>query len=156
MMIRTRLLVALAIGLAACQAPAPAPAAVEARDAWARATAPGQETGGVFLSLRNVGGEADRLVGGSTPAARSVEIHAMAMDGDVMRMRRQPDVEIGAKSTVKLEPGGTHLMLMGLKSPLVAGSRFPLSLRFADGGEKQVEVEVLPIGSAGPGSAGDE
>jgi periplasmic copper chaperone A len=156
MVIRARLLVAMATALVACQASAPRPAAVEVRDAWARATAPGQETGGVFLSLRNDGGEADRLLGGSTPAARSVEIHAMTMKGDVMRMRRQADVEIAANGAVELKPGGTHLMLMNLTSPLVAGTRFPLALRFAKSGGRQVQVKVLPIGSAGPRGAGDE
>ena len=144
------------LALAACQPHAEKPAQIEAGDAWARATAPGQETGGVFLSLRNGGGVEDRLIAATTPVARSVEIHSMTMEGEIMRMRRQPDVGIAAASSVKLGPGGTHLMLMGLGSPLMAGTSFPLTLQFANAGQQQVEVRVRPIGSTGPRDGADE
>lgn len=134
----------------------PGKGSVEVRGAWARATAPGQETGGVFLTIRNSGDVEDRLTGGSTPASEAVEIHSMTMDGNVMRMRRQPHLTIPARSDLRLAPGGTHLMLLGLRSPLVVGSRFPLNLEFAKSGEKQVEVRVMPIGSGGLQEGGDE
>ena len=145
-----------AAALSACAPAPPKPADVTPLRAWARATAPGQESGGIFLTLRNRGGAADRLIGGSSPAAGAVEIHSMTMDGDVMRMRRQPDVEIAPGQSVTLEPGGTHLMLMGVKAPLAAGAAFPLTLQFAQSGQKQIEVKVLPIGSSGPKGHGDE
>jgi copper(I)-binding protein len=124
-------------------------------DAWARATAPGQDTGGVFLTVRGRGA-ADRLVGGSTAASAAVEIHTMRMDGAVMRMRRQDGVDIPASGLVKLEPGGTHLMLVGLKAPLMAGRSFKLALDFRQAGTKEVQVEILPITATGPREAQDE
>jgi copper(I)-binding protein len=158
MTIRHRLgLLSLAVALlTSCQPAEPASGKLALSQAWARATAAGQDTGGVFLIIRNNGRQPDRLVGGSTPAARAVEIHAMHMDGDVMRMRRQDGMAIAPGSAAELQPGGTHLMLVGLKAPLAAGSSFPLTLDFAASGHKQVEVAVRPIGATGPRAAGDE
>ena len=146
--------VAVAAALSACQ-PAGHGRDIEAVRAWARATAPGQDSGGVFLTVHG-GREADRLIGGSTEAARSVEIHTMRMDGAVMRMRRQQAVEIPAAGEVTLEPGGTHLMLNGLKAPLATGRSFRLALEFARTGRKEVVVKVLPIGATGPRDGRDE
>jgi copper(I)-binding protein len=154
---RVHLLLPATALLAACgSSPGPDPARVEARGAWARATAPGQDSGGVFVELRNRGGEADRLVGGSTPAAGAVEIHAMIMDGPVTRMRRQDGVDIPAGGSVGLAPGGTHLMLVGLEAPLEVGSSLPLSLEFEKAGPTQLVVQVRPIGASGPRDQGDE
>lgn len=154
-MIRTASVGLIATALAACQpSPAEGPAP-ELRDAWARATAPGQDAGGAFLSIEG-GSEEDRLIGGSTPVARSVEIHAMQMDGEVMRMRRQDAVPVPAGAPVKLEPGGLHLMLMGLDAPLKQGAAFPLTLDFEKAGRKQVEVKVLAITSTGPRDGSDD
>jgi copper(I)-binding protein len=101
-------------------------------------------------------GASDRLVGGATPVAASVEIHTMHMDGAVMRMRRQDGVDVPVDGALKLEPGGTHLMLMGLKAPLAAGRTFDLALDFAGAGRKEVRVKVLPIGATGPRDQPDE
>ena len=137
--------------LAACGAPRNGGKPdVEISRTWARATAPGQETGGVFLVIRNRGGLDDRLLGGSSPAAQSVEIHAMTMDGSVMRMRRQDSVDIPAGGSVELAPGGTHVMLVGLKAPLNLGKTVPVSLEFEKAGRKTVQVRVRAIGSTGP------
>ena len=138
------------MALASCDEPLARAADVEVSQAWARATAPGQETGGIFLTIRNRGGTDDRLLGGSSPAAQSVEIHAMAMDGSVMRMRRQESVDIPVGGSVELAPGGTHLMLVGLKAPLNQGKSIPVSLEFENGGRKTIQVRVRAIGSTGP------
>lgn len=139
-----------------CQPAEPASAKLALSQAWARATAPGQDSGGVFLTIRNDGRQPDRLVGGSTPAASAVQIHSMHMDADVMRMRRQDAMAIAPGTAAELQPGGTHLMLVGLKAPLAAGTSFPLTLDFAASGRKQVRVAVRPIGATGPGAAADE
>ena len=141
-------LLGLGVALFACQRADDPPRDLVARSAWARATAPGQETGGVFLTIRGVG-QPDRLVGGSTSVARTVEIHTMRMDGAVMRMRRQESVDVPADGTLVLAPGGTHLLLVGLKAPLSPGRSFDLSLDFAKAGRKAVKVKVLPIGATG-------
>jgi periplasmic copper chaperone A len=147
--------VAAAASLSACKPPATS-GTLEPNGAWARATAPGQEVGAVYLTIRNDGAKDDRLLGGSTPAAQSVEIHSMRMDSTIMRMRRQDGLDIPAGGSAELGPGGTHLMLVGLKAPLVAGETIPLGLDFAKAGRKEIRVGVRPIGSSGPRDGGDE
>ena len=142
---------AAAMGLlSACQPAANGGGTLEASGAWARATAPGQPVGAVYLTVRNGTSADDRLVGGSTPAARAVEIHTMRMDEEIMRMRRQDGLDIPAGGSAELGPGGTHLMLVGLKAPLTAGATVPLSLDFAKAGRKDVVATVEPIGASGP------
>jgi len=116
---------------------------------YARATAPGQPTGGAYLRVENRGAQGDRLVSASADVSRSVELHEMKMDGDVMRMRPVAAVEVPAGQSVVLEPGGVHIMLLGLKAPLKEGDRFPLTLKFEKAGEVKVEVHVEAPG-AGP------
>jgi copper(I)-binding protein len=130
--------------LAACAAAAllalPAAAQVKAEGAWARPTAAGQQGGGGFVTLTSAAG--DRLVGGSTPAADRVELHAMTMKGDVMEMRQLPAIDLPAGRAVKLEPGGLHVMFLGLKQPLAAGSKLPVTLKFEKAGDVTVQFEV--------------
>ena len=96
---------------------------------WARATASTAPTGGGFLTITNKGTTADRLIAVRTPVAEQAEIHEMKMDGNVMRMRAlDGGLEIPAGATVTLAPGGFHLMLMGLKAPLVRDTRVPLGI----------------------------
>ena len=118
---------------------------------WARPTLPGQSAGGAYLSVANTGVAPDRLLGGSSPAAERVEVHEMRMDGDVMRMRELPALELPAGKTVPLAPGGLHLMLNGLKAPLKLGDKLPLKLRF----EKAGEIEVLLHVENQPATAAD-
>ena len=107
----------------------------------ARATAAGQPTGGGFLTLANQGGD-DRLMSASATVSRAVEIHEMKMEGDVMRMRQVDGIALPAGKTVALQPGGYHIMFVGLKAPLKAGARFPMKLRFEKAGEVEVMVNV--------------
>ena len=109
---------------------------------YARATVPGQAVGGGYLKLVNQGKAADRLIGVSAEVSQSVELHAMSMDGDVARMRQLDTVEVPAGQTVELKPGGLHLMFVGLKEPLKAGTRFPATLKFEKAGEVKVELTV--------------
>lgn len=117
-----------------------AAAQVRVDGAWARPTVAGQQVGGAYLRLQS--DRADRLLGASTPAATRVELHTMAMAGDVMQMRQIDAVELPAGQQVEFKPGGLHLMLLGLKRPLAAGSALPLTLRFERAGEIRVELAV--------------
>lgn len=109
---------------------------------YARSTVPGQPTGGGYLVIQN-NGAADKLISASAADVSStVELHLMKLEGDVMRMRQVDAIDIGAGKTVQLQPGGYHLMLMGLKEPLKAGEHFPLTLRFEKAGEVTVDVKV--------------
>ena len=88
----------------------------------------------------------------STPAAGVAEIHEMAMDGDVMRMRAIGALELPAGKTVALQPGGYHLMLMQLKAALKAGETVPLTLvvETRDGKRQTLDVSaaVRPLNTA--------
>jgi hypothetical protein len=110
---------------------------------WARASAPGQAVGGGFMTILHQGITEDRLVSATTPIAREVQIHTMNMDGGVMRMRPvEGGLAIPAGGRVVLQPGGLHLMFMELSAPLVAGSTFPVTLRFANAGDIKVDFNV--------------
>lgn len=113
---------------------------------YARATGAGQPVGGGFLKLVN-GGEADRLVSVSAEVSKSVELHEMKMEGDVMRMRQVDGIALQAGQTVELKPGGYHLMFIGLKAPLKAGDSFPMKLKFEKAGEVTVDVKVEAPGA---------
>ena len=135
-----------ALLLAACDLQ-DSPPQVAVGDAWARASMPGQSSGAVYLTIRNSGGP-DRLQGVSSPVGSAAVHESSASDG-VMRMRPVAAVEVPAGSTVILRPGGTHIMLTGLRAPLTAGSRFPLRLDFQRSGSKDVEVAVRAPGEDG-------
>lgn len=109
---------------------------------YARATAPGQPTGGAFLRLENRGRVDDRLLSASADVGRSTELHAMKMEGDVMRMREVAAIDVPAGKVVELKPGALHLMFLGLKGPLKEGDKFPLRLKFEKAGEVTVTVNV--------------
>ena len=117
---------------------------------WTRATPPGADVAGGYMVLANDGGQADRLVGGSSPAAERVEFHSTQIANDVMQMREAPDgVEIPAGGETAFEPGGYHLMLVGLTAPLVEGERVPVTLDFEKAGSVEVELAVDAMGSGG-------
>lgn len=114
-------------------------------DAWARATAPGMDVGAVYLAIAG-GTTADRLIEASTPRARMVHLHTVVDEAGVAKMRPVQGVDVPAGGRVELAPKGTHLMLMGLATPLVAGETFPVTLRFASAGESTVTVTVRAAG----------
>lgn len=110
--------------------------------AWSRPTAEGMGMGVGYLTLVNRGKTADALVSASTPAAAAVEFHESTVVDGMARMRSRDEIPVAAGATVKLEPGGLHLMLVGLKAPLAAGSRVPLTLEFRHAGRIEVELSV--------------
>jgi copper(I)-binding protein len=113
------------------------------QDAWARPTVQGQTVGGGYFRIDG-GPTGDRLLAVSADIAQSVELHTMRMDGDVMRMRQLDSVDVPAKQSVEFKPGGMHVMLIGLKTPLKVGNNFPMTLRFEKAGSVSVNVRVLP------------
>jgi hypothetical protein len=121
---------------------------------YARPTAPSQPTGGGYLTLTSKG-RADRLLSASTPVAREVQLHSMKMEGDVMRMRAAPQLELPAGQPVELKPGGYHIMMLDLEQPLAAGSSVPMTLvlRNAKGVESRLELKLPVLGQAPAGAA---
>ena len=99
---------------------------VKVTNAWVRAPAPGQKTAAAYVELTSSSNAA--LVAAGSPLAGAVEIHSSTVEGGVMRMRVVPRVELPAGKTVKLAPGGLHLMLLDVKQPLKVGGKVPLTL----------------------------
>ncbi len=117
---------------------------------FAFATLPNQPVAGGFMAITNAGDAPDTLIAASSPAAGRMEIHEMAMDGDVMRMREiEGGLVIPAGETVKLEPGGFHVMFMELSDPMVAGEMTDVTLTFEDAGEVTLTFPVVkrPMGA---------
>lgn len=146
----------LALALLAVLFLNPAAAQVSVSDAWARATVPGQQGGGVFMTL--VAPDGATLIGVSSPVASEASVHEMSLEGGIMRMRPIESLALPAGRSVQLKPGAEHLMLEGLLHPLAAGERIPLTLRFRDAQGRvfmvEVEAEVRKLGAA-PGSAAE-
>lgn len=115
---------------------------------WARA-AGANTNGAAYMTLRNTGAQPDRLVSASTPIARTVELHTHIRDGDIMRMRPVADIPVPVGQTIRLRPGGLHVMLIGLAEPLRQGSTVPLTLRFERAGEATVQLEIQAAGARG-------
>jgi copper(I)-binding protein len=99
-------------------------------------------TSAAYFVLHNRGGEADRLVAARTEVAGVVELHRSAIEDGVMRMRQVEAIEVPASGQMRLEPGGYHLMLIGVKRELRNGDRFPITLEFELSGTQVLEVEV--------------
>jgi copper(I)-binding protein len=107
----------------------------------ARATVPAQKMSGGFLKIENKGG-ADKLLSASSPASKTMELHTMTMEGNVMKMREVKAIDIPANGTVELKPGGLHLMFIDLKSQLKPGLSVPVKLKFEKAGEVEVKFKV--------------
>jgi periplasmic copper chaperone A len=121
---------------------------------WTRATPGGAKIGGGFLTIENKGSAPDRLIGASSDAAGKIEVHEMAMNDGVMKMRPLDNgLAIEPGKTVKLAPGGYHLMMMDLKNPLKQGDKMPISLQFEKAGKVAVTLDVQGVGAQGPTGA---
>jgi copper(I)-binding protein len=123
--------------------------------AWSRATPGGAKVGGGFLTIENKGTAPDRLIGGTSDIASKVEVHEMSMNNGVMTMRPlEKGLTIDPGKTVKLAPGGYHLMLMDLKSQLRQGDKLAIALEFEKAGKVQVSFDVQAVGAPGPAAGG--
>ncbi len=132
-------------------ASAAAQAQITVKDAWVRGTVAQQKATGLFAHITSAQG--GTLVAASSPLAAAAEIHEMSMHGDVMKMRELPGgLILPAGKTVKLEPGGLHIMLMDLKKPVKAGDRVPVTLVIEGADKKResitVQAEVRALGAA--------
>jgi copper(I)-binding protein len=124
--------------------------------AWSRATPGGAKVGGGYLTIQNKGSAADRLIGGTADVADKVQVHEMATTNGVMTMRPlDKGLSIEPGKTVKFAPGGYHLMLLDLKSPLKQGDKVPVTLEFEKAGKVKLTFEVQGVGAQGPGGGGD-
>lgn len=144
--------------LAATLLGAHAHAQVSVKDAWVRATVPQQKATGAFMRIDAA--KDTKLVAASSPVTPVVEVHEMAMQDNVMRMRQLSALDVPAGKTVELKPGGYHVMLLDLKQQVKEGDTVPLTLVFEgkDGKRESVEVKapVRPLNaSAQPSQPAD-
>jgi copper(I)-binding protein len=121
---------------------------VQIENAYTRSTVPGQMAAGGFMKIENKGA-VDQLISASSPFAGEVQLHEMAMEGNVMKMRQVKEVVVPAGGAVELKPGGMHLMFINIKAPLTAGETVPVKLKFAKAGEVEVKMPVNAMGAQG-------
>ena len=134
---------ALALAMAT---PLSALAQLTVQDPWVRATVPAQKATGAFMQLQSP--QDAKLVSAQSPVAGVVEVHEMAMEAGVMKMRAVTGLPLPAGKTVALQPGGYHVMLMDLKAPIKAGETVPLTLVIEgkDGQRQRIEVKAAARG----------
>ena len=125
---------------------------VQVKNAWVRAMVAGQQSTGAFMTV--TARTSTRLVAVACAVASVAEVHEMKIDGDIMKMRAVPVLELPAGKSVQFKPGGYHVMLMDFKQPLTKGSTVPLTLFFKDekGVESRMEL-LLPVAATAPGAA---
>lgn len=116
---------------------------------WSRATPANAPVGAGYVTIRNSGAAADRLVSATADVAGKVEIHEMAMADGVMKMRQVQGIDISAGKSAELKPGGYHLMFMGLRQPLKAGETIKGALTFEKAGTVPVEFKVESMAGQG-------
>lgn len=126
------------------------PAGVTASAGWSRATPAGGTVGAAYLELRNDAAAADELVSVETPVAGRVEIHDIHTENGVMQMHKLDTLPLPTGETIKLAPGGLHIMLLDLKAPLAQGSSYPLTLKFKSAASVTVKVDVGAIDATSP------
>lgn len=116
---------------------------------WARASAPGAANGAAFMTLVNASAKDNALIAAESDAAATVELHTHVMDAGVARMRPVPEIAVPAGGRTELRPGGLHIMLIGLKAPLVEGSVLSLTVKFRDGTFRQLSLPIRRGGHDG-------
>jgi copper(I)-binding protein len=112
------------------------------KDPWVRGTVVNQKATGMFAQITSAAG--GKLVAASSPVAGVVEVHEMTMDGNVMKMRPVPALDLPAGKSVELKPGGYHVMLMDLKKELKEGETVPVTLvvEGKDGKRESIQVKA--------------
>lgn len=144
-----RLAIAAALLLASC-GEGRTPSDLKLTDGWARETAPGQSTAAAYVTISNNGTGDDRLVGASSAVAEHAMVHQSSADDGVARMRHLDEgLNIPSKAALQLAPGGTHVMLMGLKRPLKAGETIAVELKFERSEPRSIDIKILDAATAG-------
>ena len=120
-------------------------AEINVKEGYVRAVPPGQMNSAAFMQLHNPSDKAIAVISGNSTAAKHVELHTHTNDNGVMQMRQVERFDIPAKGSTTLQPGGHHIMLIGLENDLLPGSDVSLTLEFSDGSSQSVELPVQKI-----------
>jgi copper(I)-binding protein len=115
---------------------------IELSNAWARPTV-GQAPAAVYVTIDNKGSSPDRLTGAFTDHAAMAMVHQNEVVNGVAKMRMAGEINIPANDKIEMVPGGTHIMLQGLRAPLKTGDDFDLVLKFKESGDQTVKVSVV-------------
>lgn len=113
--------------------------------AYIREVPPGAMATGSFLTLKNNSGQEVRLVGAASDVAKKVELHTHINDNGVMKMRQIKYISVAAHQETKLQPGGLHIMFIGLQKELKEGQTIPMTLKFKDGSQKSLTIPVKSV-----------
>lgn len=133
------LILAALLSLAACGQNGEAD--IQLGNAWARSTR-GDAPGAVYVAINNKGAADDRLTGAFTDRAAMAMVHQSELVDGVATMRMAGEINVPAGSRIEMVPGGTHIMLEGLRRPLKTGDSFELVLKFRKSGDRKVKVDV--------------
>lgn len=132
-----------ALAVSACSPTAREPIVVS--DAWSNATPAAATVAAAYLKI--TAAEADTLLSATTTVADHIEMHTSTEENGMMRMRPLSTVPLEPGKPFEFAPGGAHFMLMGLRHPLAAGLRFPMTLQFEKAGTRTVQVLVVEPGT---------
>lgn len=119
--------------------------AIHAMEPSVRMAPPGQDQTGAYVTLHNADQRDHALVKAASPAARATELHTVVDEGGIKKMRPVPKIDIAAGGQTRLQPGGLHIMLIGLKQPLAEGTNVSITLTFEDGSSKDISAPVRAI-----------
>jgi len=133
-----------ALGLLASIATAQTPPPLVVEDAWVRAT-PGADIAAAYMTLRNTGKASITVAGVESPVAGHAMIHETKLEGGQSKMRPHEQLVIAPGATVKLQPGGLHVMMHDLKQPLTVGGKVPLVIQLSGGGTVAATAVVRPL-----------
>ena len=123
-------------------------------DLWTRATPPKAPTAAGYLTITNIGSEADKLIAASSPLAEAGGLHMMEVKDGVMSMHPATGgIEVPAGGSVTLAPGGFHIMFVTLKEALKEGEKMPVTLTFEKAGRLDTFLHILAVGASGPSGA---
>ena len=120
---------------------------------YARAVATGQANSAMFMTVMNHGKTDHAIVSASGTVAKAIELHNHVNEGGMMRMRPVDKIDVKAGGMTQLQPGGLHVMLIGLNQPLQEGDTVNIELKFEDGSTKMV---MAPVKNAAPASQGGD
>lgn len=121
--------------------------ALQVESPYARAVPPTAQNSGAFMVLRNDSDQPIKVVDAESNVSKITELHTHIHDKGVMRMRRVESIEVPAHGTVALQPGGYHVMLIGLKQPLKPGDPVHIELTLGDGSKKSVDLKARQAGA---------
>jgi hypothetical protein len=140
----------LAAALVASLSSAGASETLQVVDPYVRAVPAGQNQTAAYMTLRNSGQKNLALTQAASPAARAVELHTVVDEGGLKKMRPVPKIDIPAGGETRLQPGGLHIMLIGLKEPLKEGANVALTLTFDDGRRQDVRAPIRAVEATVP------